>query len=66
MGGPSSADTAAEIQILAHEILYEIGVPGSAAVASRIAVRLEVSPMQSDPFQWLVRNGLTTLAINER
>jgi len=46
MGRPSSADIAAEIQILAHEILYEIGVPGSADVASRVAVRLEAAVNQ--------------------
>ena len=36
-----SADTAAAIQILAHEILYEIGVTASEEAASRIAVHLE-------------------------
>jgi hypothetical protein len=41
MVAPSSADTAAEIQNLAHEILNEIGVPGSRDIASRIAARLE-------------------------
>jgi hypothetical protein len=36
----SFADTAAS-QILAHEILYEIGVPVSKDVVSRITVRIE-------------------------
>jgi hypothetical protein len=41
MRGQSSADTAAAIQVLAHEILYEIGVPVPGNVASRITARLE-------------------------
>jgi hypothetical protein len=36
----SFADVAA-IQILAHEILYEIGMPASGDVASRISARIE-------------------------
>jgi hypothetical protein len=39
-GQQSFSDTAAS-QILAHEILYEIGVPLSKDVVSRIAVRIE-------------------------
>jgi len=41
MNGQSSADTAAAIQILAHEILYEIGVTASGEMASRVTVHLE-------------------------
>jgi hypothetical protein len=36
----SVADTAAT-QILAHEILYDIGVPASREMVSRISARLE-------------------------
>jgi hypothetical protein len=41
MDGQSSADTAAAIRILAHEILVEIGVPDSGDMASRLTVRLQ-------------------------
>jgi len=41
MGDQSSADTASAILILAHEILFEIGVPDSEDMASRITVRLQ-------------------------
>jgi hypothetical protein len=40
MDGQSSADTAAAIRILAHEILFEIGVTDSGDMASRLTVRL--------------------------
>lgn len=40
-----SADVAA-IQILAHEILYEIGMPASADVVSRISGRIEEAVSQ--------------------
>ena len=46
MGGQSSADFAAAIQILAQEILKEINVPRSADVASKIAARLESAVTQ--------------------
>jgi len=46
MSGQSSAETAAAIQILAHEILHEIDVPGSEGMASRVAARLEVAVNQ--------------------
>jgi hypothetical protein len=36
----------AAIQILAHEILYEIGMPLSADVASRISARIEEAVSQ--------------------
>jgi hypothetical protein len=41
----SDADVAA-IQILAHEILYEIGMPVSADVVSRISGRIEEAVSQ--------------------
>jgi hypothetical protein len=41
MRDESSAETAAAIQILTQEILYEISAPGAADLASRITVRLE-------------------------
>jgi hypothetical protein len=41
----SDADVAA-IQILAHEILYEIGMPVSADVVSRISGRIEAAVTQ--------------------
>jgi hypothetical protein len=41
----SDADVAA-IQILAHEILYEIGMPVSADVVSRISGRIEEAVTQ--------------------
>jgi hypothetical protein len=41
----SDADAAA-IQILAHEILYEIGMPVSADVVSRISGRIEEAVSQ--------------------
>jgi hypothetical protein len=43
MRDQSSAETAAAIQILAHEILTEINAP--------VAVDLSASPMQSGPSQ---------------
>ena len=46
MSGQSSADTAAAIQILAQEILAEIGVRDSGGIASRITLRLEAAVNQ--------------------
>jgi hypothetical protein len=46
MSGQSSVETAAAIQILAQEILDELGVPDSGGIASRIAVRLEAAVNQ--------------------
>ncbi len=37
-----TADAAAAL-ILAHEILYEIGIPASADVAERVALRIETA-----------------------
>jgi len=46
MGGQSSADTAAAIQILAEEILNEINAPRSAELASKITALLETAVTQ--------------------
>jgi hypothetical protein len=41
MSSEKTSDDAAAILILAHEILYEIGVPPSEDVASKISARIE-------------------------
>jgi hypothetical protein len=41
MSGKKTSANVAAIQILSHEIIYEIGVPVSEDVASRLSARIE-------------------------